>query len=60
MLSSNCPICGNKKLTFIKNKEIHNSSNKILLDKFIKHLTKHLKRIKKFREYCNKKYLYRN
>ena len=24
MLLSNCSVCGNKKLTFIKNKELHN------------------------------------
>ena len=24
MLLSNCAICGNKKCTFIKNKELHN------------------------------------
>ena len=27
MLLSNCAICGNKNLTFIKNKELHNISN---------------------------------
>ena len=27
MLLSNCTVCGNKKLTFIKNKELHNFHN---------------------------------
>ena len=36
MLSSTCAICGKKKLTFIKNQEIHKFSNKSKMSKLFK------------------------
>ena len=36
MLSSTCAICGKKKLTFIKNQEIHKFSNKFKMSKLFK------------------------
>ena len=36
MLSSTCAICGKKKLTFVKNQEIHKFSNKFKMSKLFK------------------------
>ena len=76
MLLSNCAICGKKKLTIIKNKELHCFNylfkmnkifKKLLLltgDKFIYSacvsFTKHRQIIKKIWETGNLKHLYRN